>query len=397
MASLAELLRQGSDRLIDLPNDARRFMTNPQAFTQLVTGKNPLPRETGFAAGAMSLPPTEMSVLDPNQAPYMQGYEQGEPFGIASMVLPVAAPAAVATAKALAPKAGRMAENYMVRQGMMPSIVPQGADNTITSAERMAIAQRNAALPVSEGGLGLPANNTAAQRAEAMGYNLPVYHGTNADINVFDVTGKGKTAGAGSFLTTNPITAETYVSSSGGGNILPLLLKQNDFLTANARGRGWADIYTNQLAAKSGKTRYTPQELGLDINSATTTDELGIIANELGKKGVEIKNVKDLGPNSHVMRAKEYLLQKYGIVPDPTWSNVTGSQHQEAQKAMTKLYDAQKSDIYAVQDPTLIRSRFAAFDPKQANNPNILAGGLAVPLVDEDNRKAMLEKLFNSQ
>jgi hypothetical protein len=397
MASLAELLRQGSDRLIDLPNDARRFMTNPQAFTQLVTGKNPMPRETGFAAGAMSLPPTEMSVLDPNQAPYMQGYDQGEPFGIASMVLPVAAPAAIATAKALAPKAGRMAENYMVRQGMMPSIVPQGADNTITSAERMAIAQKNAALPISEGGLGLPASNTAAQRAEAMGYNLPVYHGTNADITAFDVTGKGKTAGAGSFLTTNPITAETYVSSSGGGNILPLLLKQDDFLTANARGRGWADIYTNQLAAKSGKTRYTPQELGLDINSATTTDELGIIANELGKKGVEIKNVKDLGPNSHVMRAKEYLLQKYGIVPDPTWSNVTGSQHQEAQKAMTKLYDAQKSDIYAVQDPTLIRSRFAAFDPKQANNPNILAGGLAVPLVDEDNRKAMLEKLFNSQ
>jgi len=290
-----------------------------------------------------------------------------------------------------------MAENYMVKQGFMPSIVPQGADNTITSAERMAIAQRNAALPISEGGLGLPASNTAAQRAEAMGYNIPVYHGTNADIDALNVQGKGKTSGAGAFLTTNPITAETYVSASGGGNIMPLLLKKDDFLTANARGRSWADINTNDLSAKSGKTRYTPQELGLDINSATTTDELGIIANELGKKGVKIKNVKDLGPNSHVMRAKEYLLQKYGIVPDPTWSNVTGSQHQEAQRAMTKLYDAQKSDIYAIQDPALIRSRFAAFDPKQASNPNLLAGGLAIPIVDEDNRKAMLEKLFNSQ
>jgi hypothetical protein len=328
---------------------------------------------------------------------YMAGYEEGEPFGIAAMVLPAAAPAAIATAKALAPKAGRMAENYMVRQGFMPSIVPQGAGNAITAAERMAIAQKNAALPIKEGGLGLPANNTAAQRAEAMGYNLPVYHGTNADIDALNVQGKGKTSGAGAFLTTNPITAETYVSSSGGGNIMPLLLKKDDFLTANARGRSWADIYTNQLAAKSGKTRYTPQELGLDINSATTTDELGMIANDLSKKGVEIKNVKDLGPNSHVMRAKEYLLQKYGIVPDPTWSNVTGSQHQEAQRAMTKLYDAQKSDIYAIQDPTLVRSRFAAFDPKQANNPNLLAGGLAIPIVDEDNRKAMLQKLFNSQ
>jgi hypothetical protein len=175
------------------------------------------------------------------------------------------------------------------------------------------------------------------------------------------------------------------------------LLKKDDFLTANARGRNWADIYTNELAAKSGKTRYTPQELGLDINSATTTDELGIIADELSKKGAEIKNVKDLGPNSHVMRAKEYLLEKYGIVPDDTWSNVTGKQWDESQKAMKKLYESQKSDIYAVQDPSLIRSRFAAFDPKKANSPDLLAGALAVPMVDEDNRKATLEKLFNKQ
>jgi hypothetical protein len=276
-------------------------------------------------------------------------------------------------------------------QNYMPAIMGS------TTAVRMAKAMENAMLPIEKGGLGLPAGNTAAQRAKAMGYDTPVYHGTNADIEAFNVKGKGKTAGAGAFLTTNPVTAETYVSASGGGNILPLLLKKDDFLTANARGRNWADIYTNQLAAKSDKTRYTPQELGLDINSATTTDELGMIANELSKKGAEIKNVKDLGPNTHVMRAKEYLLEKYGIVPDPTWSNVTGSQHQEAQKAMSKLYDAQKSDIYAVQDPSLIRSRFAAFDPKKANSPDLLAGALAVPMVDEDNRKATLERLFKEQ
>jgi hypothetical protein len=276
-------------------------------------------------------------------------------------------------------------------QNYMPAVMGS------TTAVRMAKAMENAMLPIEKGGLGLPAGNTAAQRAKAMGYDTPVYHGTNADIEAFNVQGKGKTAGAGAFLTTNPITAETYVSASGGGNILPLLLKKDDFLTANARGRNWADIYTNELAAKSGKTRYSPQELGLDINSATTTDELGIIADELSKKGAEIKNVKDLGPNSHVMRAKEYLLEKYGIVPDDTWSNVTGKQWDESQKAMKKLYESQKSDIYAVQDPSLIRSRFAAFDPKKANSPDLLAGALAVPMVDEDTRKATLEKLFNEQ
>lgn len=134
MASLAELLRQGADRLVELPNDARRFMTNPQAFTQLVTGKNPMPRETGFAAGAMSLPPTEMSVLDPNQAPYMQGYDQGEPFGIAAMALPLAAPAVAATAKALAPKLGQATENYMVKQGMIQPMMV-GPTSTLYSPQ----------------------------------------------------------------------------------------------------------------------------------------------------------------------------------------------------------------------------------------------------------------------
>ena len=50
------------------------------------------------------------------------------------------------------------------------------------------IAQRNAAKPVSEGGLGLPPNNTAKDRARAMGYDVsrPLYHGTSfTDLDRF--------------------------------------------------------------------------------------------------------------------------------------------------------------------------------------------------------------------
>jgi hypothetical protein len=270
--------------------------------------------------------------------------------------------------------------------------------SALSAAERMLIAQRNAALPVSEGGLGLAANNTAAQRAKAMGYETPVYHGTNAEIEVFNTKGKGKTAGAGAFLTTNPTTAETYVSASGGGNILPLLLKKDDFLIANAKGRNWSDIWTDQIAAKSKGKKYSLDDLELDKYSATSTDELGILAKELGLKGAQIKNVKDLGPNSHVMRAKEYLLEKYGIVPDDTWSNVTGKQWDESQKAMKKLYESQKGDIYAIQDPSLIRSRFAAFDPKRVKEADLLAAGLAVPMPEEKkSRKQIIEEELNKK
>lgn len=82
---MAEEKLQG---LLNLPQQAQRFITNPTAFLGLL-GQKPLPRESGFAAGATGLPPTEMSVLDPNQAPYMQGYGQGEPVGYASMAAPM--------------------------------------------------------------------------------------------------------------------------------------------------------------------------------------------------------------------------------------------------------------------------------------------------------------------
>jgi hypothetical protein len=91
MATLAELLRQGADKIINLPMEAQRFITNPQAFTQAVTGKNPLPRETGFAAGATGLTPTQTSVLNPSDMQYMTGYEEGEPLGIAATLVPIAA------------------------------------------------------------------------------------------------------------------------------------------------------------------------------------------------------------------------------------------------------------------------------------------------------------------
>jgi hypothetical protein len=128
MDKLADLLRQGADKLVNLPTEAQRFVTNPQAFIQLLTGKNALPRETGFAAGATGLPAQQGTVLDPNYQAYMQGYEQGEPVSYAAM----ATPAVVPVVKALAPKAGQMAENYMVNQGFMPSLIAyHGTPHTI--------------------------------------------------------------------------------------------------------------------------------------------------------------------------------------------------------------------------------------------------------------------------
>lgn len=93
MADLANALRTFSDKVVNLPTEAQRFITNPQAFTELF-GTNVLPKETGFAAGVAGVPPkhtAEGGILNPVNYAYEQGYESGEPIGIASSLLPLGA------------------------------------------------------------------------------------------------------------------------------------------------------------------------------------------------------------------------------------------------------------------------------------------------------------------
>jgi hypothetical protein len=93
MPTLKEILREKADQLLNLPVEAQRFITNPQAFSELI-GVNQLPKETGFAAGAVGVPPknvAEGGILNPPNLAYAQGYESGEPIGIASSLLPIGA------------------------------------------------------------------------------------------------------------------------------------------------------------------------------------------------------------------------------------------------------------------------------------------------------------------
>jgi len=85
-------------------------------------------------------------------------------------------------------------------------------------AERFAIAQRNAALPIEQGGLGLRPNNTPMERARAMGYKTPAYHATTADIKEFDPqlgsSWSHASAGGRSWFISDPKLSHDFI---GGG------------------------------------------------------------------------------------------------------------------------------------------------------------------------------------
>jgi hypothetical protein len=116
------------------------------------------------------------------------------------------------------------------------------------------LAQQRAALPVSEGGLGLPTTNTAMDRANAMGFDTRAYHATNNDIKNFIPSDVG-TYGAGVYSAKRPEIAEGYYQDFNNSNTIPLLINRgkekqfqsfSDYVGQKGKNRNTFD-YGNDL------------------------------------------------------------------------------------------------------------------------------------------------------
>ena len=121
-------LDEAANYLANLPAQAQRLLTNPAAFTEMLTGKNPLPEQTGFAASATGLPPQNPnSLFTPAGMAYNTGYESGEPVSIAAMGVPALAPAG----RFLGSAAG---ERIMAGQSLIPGVPADLVNPQILSA-----------------------------------------------------------------------------------------------------------------------------------------------------------------------------------------------------------------------------------------------------------------------
>ena len=182
------------------------------------------------------------------------------------------------------------------------------------------IAQKNAALPVEQGGLGLPANNTVIDRAKAMGFDTNAYHGSNEElINI----GKGL-EGGGLYTTNNPRVADDFAMwrrTYNGANVSPLMLKKGKSLEIDAN--------YNHIRGVEKNTNIKGMKYG------ETVDDY---ANRKRYDSIEFKNVRDDVPSSPNIAPISDVIR-----------NIKGRN---------------------------VRSRFAAFDPMKRNSANILASML---------------------
>jgi hypothetical protein len=179
-------------------------------------------------------------------------------------------------------------------------------------------AQRNAALPVAQGGLGLGPQNTAMERAKAMGFDTPAYHGTKDDVSAFDLSMAGKTdpglVGRAVYASPSGEQASVFAQSphygsiEGNQNVMPLILNLRNSLIANdgsLLGKSLSELHPNGITKQSSRS----------------------VKKQVEKSGADSVTFK------------------------------TGGE------------DVQ----YAVFDPQNIRSRFAAFDPKKRDSRDLLA------------------------
>ena len=227
--------------------------------------------------------------------------------------------------------------------------------------EALDTAQRNAALPVEEGGLGLPKDNTPEMRAEAMGGIDAVHFSRKGgDYTELD-SGKFAIApfdAVGTHVGTPQAAMERFQNTVGykvnnpnyaldelTGSSYPVKVL-GDKPLLNQNGMPWGEDDLNTFLRKTGGHNYS------DINGGKLT-------------------YQDLNAD---LRKK--LFDEQGYTSIPYFNEVEG-----------------KGSVSYIVPPKNIRSQFAAFDPMRRNETDILAGLLPLSLLDEEKRKEITSLL----
>ena len=151
------------------------------------------------------------------------------------------------------------------------------------------------------------------------------------------------------FASPDPYLANTYLpanvypfkseldSYKPFGQVYPLSIDTSDFLRTDARGDSWHSIEKNKIFDSQGNVVVRGEH-----GDYYETDSLGRLAKELGYAGINIENVVDVG-------GAEPLARRY--LYDADLSNYQ----------FPSITDG--SDVLIINDPSRVRSRFAAFDP----------------------------------
>jgi hypothetical protein len=407
MPTLAELAQLSDNAYVGYPQLQRQAAKMKKAQAGRIPENLPDPRTYGFISGLLGTSPDElgMSVLSPNTSPAKDAAYYGYQLTNLGQMLPAMIPAT----KAGLNMAGNAINDAMVfGTGPLARITPQPmfavnpSQSNLGNAQKLSypqqealqLAQKRAALPVSEGGLGLLAENTPEMRAQAMGFNTPVYRGHQFG------TGRNKNT----FYTDNPKIASQYAEK--GGNAQYEIKSGGD--------RYLFDTYEEAKSAQKndvgGTITKLKNEPTVQANLLRMENPLVVDAKQQNWNWLEdpfkpIENKQSLEKQlanvtkDKIINGRLYTVeqQKQDILRDNYFKVFTDTNRlvEEAKKkgygnaVIKNVYDTALpiegnknnylSDVYVSMKPENERSRFAAFDPFRKDIATATAMGVALP------------------
>lgn len=282
--------------------------------------------------------------------------------------------------------AQRALADYGAQSGMAGLI--GGKSFVYPQDKALATAQRNAAKPVSEGGLGLRPDNTAAERAKAMGFE-DAFHGSKRPEGIENLVAGGRDGairhgdayGTGVYTTTDAVgDASSYGS---GGAVFPLKIDRTNHLPVdapNADDLRKLSKFAGDSMLPSDKARFsvgreTRQFKDLQeardffANQRENWKQFGdgmdrakpeAISNPDGTFGVKFTNWDAPVPITNGKDADTmFRALGYDNIPALGYSGHT------LDRGAGRLWDI-------TNDTSKLRSRFAAFDPMRRNESDLL-------------------------
>lgn len=229
-------------------------------------------------------------------------------------------------------------------------------------------AQENAALPVEQGGLGLPANNTAMDRAKAMGFDVtnPIYHGTGETQPIKSIdpaklgsSTKSLSAKKAFWAVDDPTTAEGYANFAAMDAKVQKLIDESN----NASRKGMHDVADKlMMQAEELESQFSKNQ-----NQGQNIMPLVVMKKNQAKIDAGGNTFMDMQDEMHTLLnnaiENNYPSVKISNLSDEIdWSRYNPATH------------------YGIVNPTSVRSKFAAFDPFRRNENDILAALLAAPV-----------------
>ena len=219
-------------------------------------------------------------------------------------------------------------------------------------AEALETARQNAVKM-----LGLPENNTAMDRAKALGF-VDAYHGTADDIAKIDPAKFGSATGAQSakkafWAVDDPTTARGYAEYAAKDAKVKQLIDAAN----KAEARGNWDLYDDLIVkAENLEAKFAKEPLqGQNVMPLMVRTNRGVRGVEMDAKGAEFVDLEG-GVNRFLAQA---LRDQRDVGVIRNLADDVG-------------FNGRPATHFAAMNPSVVRSRFAAFDPAKVKENDLL-------------------------